>query len=29
MIEANGGILQDEVSVPGKDRINRRYWIEL
>ncbi len=29
VIEANGGILQDEVSVPGKDRVNRRYWIDI
>jgi len=29
VIEANGGVLQDEVKVPGKDRVNRRYWIDL
>ena len=29
VIEANGGVFQDEVPVTGKDRINRRYWIEL
>jgi predicted acetyltransferase len=29
VIEANGGVLQDTVPVPGKDRINRRYWNEL
>jgi predicted acetyltransferase len=29
VIEANGGVFQDEVPVPGKTRINRRYWIDL
>ena len=29
VIEANGGVLQDTVPVPGTDRTNRRYWIEL
>jgi len=29
IIEANGGVLQDRITVPGEEGLKRRYWIEL
>jgi predicted acetyltransferase len=29
IIEANGGVLQDEITIPGVDGQVRRYWINL
>ena len=29
IIENNGGVFQDELIVEGRDKLSRRYWIEL